>query len=120
MLSGKITSVLVTTLSILSLKIAIQQAKYNFFQLFEMLFYIWGIYALLSILYLTCQRKVSMFGFKVANPWFLAHLMCLYTISDVICLLYMNLGTYCVLRLCLTATFHVIEDSTTKEWVYTS
>lgn len=119
-MDGKVVSVTASSLSILLLKLAVQDTRYNIAELFEMLFYIWGTYALLTMLYMSFKRQISLFDFKVEAPWKLAQLMSLYTIVDAFCILYMSLATYCAIKLCLTATFKVIRDPITCEWKYTT
>ena len=46
--------------------------------------------------------------------------MCLYVILDSICLVYMSLATYCVIKLCLTSTFKANLDPLKGEWTYSS
>ena len=46
--------------------------------------------------------------------------MCMYIIIDAICLLYMSLATYCVLKLCLTGTWKVSIDPQTNKWRFTT
>lgn len=54
MLNGKVSSILATTVSVVALKLAIQHAEEdNMAQLFEILFVIWGSYAVICILYLS-------------------------------------------------------------------
>lgn len=64
-MDGKVVSVTASSLSILLLKLAVQDARYNIAELFEMLFYIWGTYALLTMLYMSFRRQISLFDFKV-------------------------------------------------------
>ena len=50
----------------------------------------------------------------------LAQLLALYSFIDAICLKYMTLATYCVLKLSLTSTFKYQVDTMSGEWVYSS
>ena len=78
------------------------------------MFLIWAAYAFCSLLYLSIHSKTKLFEFKTEQAMYLAQLMCLHTVIDAICLLYMSLATFCAIKLCLTGTWKVSIDPQTS------
>jgi len=87
---------------------------------FEILFLIWAAYAFVSLFFLSMVRKSELFSFKTERALYLAQLMAIYIIIDSVCLLYMSLATFCVIKLCLTATWKVSLDPVTDTWRFTT
>ena len=111
-----------TTSSIFFLKVAIQQTTTTPAQLFELLFFIYAIFVAFTLFYQVLCSKAYVFEYESGRQaaCVLAQLLALHIVIDAICLSYMSLATYCVIKLGLTATFSVRRDLQTGEWRYTS
>ena len=118
----KAYSVLATTFYVLSYKIAIQHFALEISQVFEVLFLVHLSYFVLSVVAISVVRGQSLFSYKqeAKNAIKIAQFIGCYVLVDALCMKYMTLATYCVIKFCLTSTFKYSRDPFTDQWVYTT
>ena len=121
-MQGKVVSAMATTSSIFFFKIAVTQSTSSPAQLFELLFAIYASFVVCTAFYYLCCTKTYVFEYEAGKrgACVIAQLLALYIVLDAICLSYMSLATYCIIKLGLTATFKVHRDVLTGEWRLTS
>ena len=121
-MTGKVVSTIITTSAIFFFKIAIQQCASTPAQLFELLFFIYASFVAFTVFYYLFCTKTYVFQYESnrKNALVLAQLLALHIVVDALCLSYMSLATYCIIKLGFTATFKVHHDVQTGEWRYTS
>lgn len=120
--SQKKISAFLAAFSVFSLKLAIEMGARSVSQLFEIATLLNFGFLLIGLIYVGLVRKDYIFDFASPSKSILqtAQLFALYNLIDCVCLAFLSLQSYFIIKFCLTATFKVSRDITKGIYIYTT